>query len=140
MVATAVASVVGVVVSFVLIGLAPTPEQKILGAAVGMAAAIVTENAATLVAVRRRLGFWPYNLAWMKPLIAGLAAAALAFVVGLVMSLPALLKIAVVGGVFGVAYLALLFLMGLNDTDKEFLGAFRDVALRLLRRGQRRGT
>jgi O-antigen/teichoic acid export membrane protein len=140
MVATAVASVVGVVVSFVLIGLAPTPEQKILGAAVGMAAAIVTENAATLVAVRRRLGFWPYNLAWMKPLIAGLAAAALAFVVGLVMSLPALLKIAVVGGVFGVAYLALLFLLGLNDTDKEFLGAFRDVALRLLRRGQRRGT
>jgi O-antigen/teichoic acid export membrane protein len=136
MVATAVASVVGVVVSFVLIGLAPTPEQKILGAAVGMASAIVTENAATLLAVRRRLGFWPYNLAWMKPLIAGLAAAALAFVVGLLLPLPALLKIAVVGGVFGVAYLALLLLLGLNDTDKEFLGAFRDVALRVLRRGR----
>jgi O-antigen/teichoic acid export membrane protein len=136
MVATAVASVVGVVVSFVLIGLAPTPEQKILGAAVGMASAIVTENAATLLAVRRRLGFWPYNLAWMKPLIAGLAAAVLAFVVGLLLPLPALLKIAVVGGIFGLGYLALLLIFGLNDTDREFIGAFRDVALRVLRRGR----
>jgi O-antigen/teichoic acid export membrane protein len=139
MVATAVASVVGVVVSFVLIGLAPTPEQKILGAAVGMSSAILTENTATLLAVKRRLGFWPYNLAWMKPLAAGLAAAALAFVVGLLLPLPALLKIALVGGVFGVAYLVLLLLLGLNDTDREFLGAFRDVALRILRRGRRSG-
>jgi hypothetical protein len=44
-----------------------------------------------------------------------------------------------VGGVFGVAYLVLLLLLGLNDTDREFLGAFRDVALRILRRGRRRG-
>jgi O-antigen/teichoic acid export membrane protein len=130
---------VGVVVSFVLIGLAPTPEQKILGAAAGMSSAILTENTATLLAVKRRLGFWPYNLAWMKPLAAGLAAAALAFVVGLLLPLPALLTIAVVGGVFGVAYLVLLLLLGLNDTDREFLGAFRDVALRILRRGRRRG-
>lgn len=136
MVATAVASVVGVVVSFVLIGLAPTSEQKILGAGVGMASAILTENTATLLAVKRRLGFWPYNLAWMKPLAAGLAAAALAFVVGLLLPLPAFLKIAVVGGVFGAAYLVLLLLLGLNETDREFLGAFRDVALRILRRGR----
>src|SRR5918999_6248193 len=118
MVATAVASVVGVVVSFVLIGLAPTPEQKILGAAVGMASAIVTENAATLLAVRRRLGFWPYNLAWLKPLVAGLAAAAAAYFVGVLVPLPVLPTLAVSGAVFGLVYLALLFVLGLSATDK----------------------
>jgi hypothetical protein len=37
----------------------------------------------------------------------------------------------------GVVYLALLLLFGLSGTDREFLGAFRDVALRYLRRGNR---
>jgi hypothetical protein len=50
-----------------------------------------------------------------------------------------LVTIAAVGAVFGVGYLALLLLFGLNDTDKEFLGAFRDVALRYLRRLRRSG-
>jgi O-antigen/teichoic acid export membrane protein len=134
MVATAAAALVGVGVSFALV-----PSLGMLGAALGMASAIVTENTGTLLAVRRRLGYWPYNWAWLKPISAGLAAAALAFVVGLLLPLPALLKLAVVGGVFGIGYLALLLLFGLNDTDREFLGAFRDVALRVLRRGRRSG-
>jgi hypothetical protein len=41
-----------------------------------------------------------------------------------------------VGAVFGAGYLVLLLLLGLNDTDREFIGAFRDVALRFLRRGR----
>ena len=131
MVATAAAALVGVAVSFALV-----PTLGMLGAALGMAAAIITENTATMLAVKWRLGFWPYNWSWLKPLAAGLTAAALAFVVGLLLPLPALLKIAVVGGIFGLAYLALLLLLGLNDTDKEFLSAFRDVALRVLRRGR----
>jgi O-antigen/teichoic acid export membrane protein len=134
MVATAAAALVGVGVSFALV-----PSLGMLGAALGMASAIVTENTGTLLAVRRRLGYWPYNWAWLKPIFAGLAAAALAFVVGLLLPLSALLKLAVVGGVFGVGYLALLLLFGLNDTDREFLGAFRAVALRVLRRGRRSG-
>jgi hypothetical protein len=40
-----------------------------------------------------------------------------------------------VGATFGAGYLVLLLLFGLNETDREFLGAFRDVALRYLRRG-----
>jgi hypothetical protein len=57
-----------------------------------------------------------------------------------VLPLPnVLVTIAAVGAVFGVGYLALLLLFGLNDTDKEFLGAFRDVALRYLRRLRRSG-
>jgi O-antigen/teichoic acid export membrane protein len=132
MVATAAASLVGVAVSFALIGLAPTSEGKILGAAVGMASAIVTENAATLLAVKRRLGFWPYNVAWIKPLAAGLISAAVAYLAGLLLSLPAIFNIAVVGAVFGVGYLALLLVFGLNDTDREFLEAFWRVAKRYL--------
>jgi O-antigen/teichoic acid export membrane protein len=136
MVATAAAALTGLAVSVALIWAGPTPEQKILGAAIGMASGIITENAATLLAVRRRLGFWPYDPAWIKPLAAGLIAATAAYLLGLVLSLPAILAIAVVGGVFGVGYLALLLLFGLNETDREFLGAFRDVALRYLRRGR----
>src|SRR5918998_1236554 len=134
MVATAAAAVTGVVVSLALV-----PGLGILGAALGMSAAIITENTATLVAVRRRLGFWPYNWAWLKPLAAGLIAAAAAYLAGLVLPLPGVLAtIAVVGVVFGIGYLVLLMLFGLNDTDREFLGAFRDVALRYLRGGNRR--
>jgi O-antigen/teichoic acid export membrane protein len=133
MVATAAAALVGVAVSFALV-----PTLGMLGAALGMAAAIITENTATMLAVRRRLDFWPYSWAWLKPLLAGALAAAAAFVVGWVLPLPGfLVTIAVVGAVFGIGYLALLLLFGLNDTDREFIGAFRDVALRLLRRGRR---
>ena len=136
MVATAAAALTGLAVSIVLISAAPTAEQKILGAAIGMASGIVTENTATLIAVRLRLGFWPYNLTWIKPLAAGLIAATIAYVLALVLSLPAILALAVVGGIFGVAYLALLLLFGLSDTDKEFLQAFWDVAQRQMRRGR----
>ena len=99
-----------------------------------MATGIVVENTATLLAVRRRLGFWPYNLAWAKPLVAGLAAAALAYLVGLLLPLPVLLTLVAAGAVFGVVYLALLLLFGLSRTDKEFLGAFWNVARRYLKR------
>ncbi|CAN5541660.1 flippase [soil metagenome] len=134
MVATGAAALTGLAVSIALISVAPTTEQKILGAAIGMASGIVTENTATLIAVRLRLGFWPYNLAWIKPLAAGLIAATVAYALALVLSLPAILTFAVVGGVFGISYLSLLLLFGLSDTDKEFLRAFLDVAKRQLRR------
>ena len=139
MVATAAAALTGVAVSVLLVSIAEDPASKILGAAFGMASGIVTENTATMLAVRRRLGFWPYSPAWLKPLAAGLIAAAVAYFVNLILPLPTLLAIAVVGAVFGTGYLLLLLLFGLNETDKEFLGAFRDVALRYLRRLRRSG-
>ena len=140
MVATFLAALTGVVVSAALIRAAPTPEGKILGAAIGMASGIFTENAATLVAVRRRLGFWPYNIAWIKPLAAGLVAAAGAYAVKSFVDLGALPTIAIIGPVFGAIYLVLLLLLGLSDTDKEFLGAFWNVAKRTLNRVRRRSA
>jgi O-antigen/teichoic acid export membrane protein len=129
---TAAAAIIGLVISLALI-----PNLEVLGAAIGMASAIIVENTGTMLAVKQRLGFWPYNSAWIKPLAAGLAAAAVAYLVNLLAPLPAVLAIPVVGAILGVVYLALLLLFGLSGTDREFLGAFRDVALRYLRRGNR---
>src|SRR3712207_7569262 len=70
MIATAIAAATGVVVSLVLV-----PRFGLIGAAIGMGTAIVTENTGTMVAVKWRLGFWPFNLAWLKPLAAGAIAA-----------------------------------------------------------------
>lgn len=133
MAATATAAIIGVITSVVLIGLADTMEGRILGAAVGMATAIITENAATLIAVKRRLGYWPYNPTWLKPLAAGLLAAGAAFAASFLLPFSAAIPtISIVGAVFGVAFLALLLAFGLTATDKEFIGAFWNVAKKYL--------
>src|SRR3712207_9430718 len=72
MIITTIGALTGVAVCFALI-----PDFGMIGAAIGAAAAILTENTATLIFVRRRLGFWPYNLVFWKPLAAGLLPAAL---------------------------------------------------------------
>jgi O-antigen/teichoic acid export membrane protein len=129
MIATSVAAVTGVVVSLILI-----PRYEILGAAIGMATAIITENTGTMAAVKWRLGFWPFNLAWLKPLAAGAIAAGATYAITLFVTLPGgpIPNVMVMGGFLGVVFLALLFLFGLSDTDKEFLGAFWNVAKRYL--------
>jgi O-antigen/teichoic acid export membrane protein len=136
MVATAAAAVVGLATSVALVWGAESLEDRVLGAALGMACGIVVENTATLIAVRRRLGFWPYDRQWTKPLAAGLLAAAAAYGLGLLVDLPAIPAILLIGSVFGLIYLALLLLFGLSATDREFLAAFVDVAKRTLRRGR----
>ncbi len=135
MVATATAALLGVVVALLLVSRATTPEGRIAAAAIGMASGIFAENAATLLAVRRRLGFWPYDATWLKPLAAGLLAAAVTYAAGLFLDLSAIPTIALLGTVLGTLYLALLLLFGLSTTDKEFLGEFWNVAKRVLRRG-----
>jgi O-antigen/teichoic acid export membrane protein len=129
MIATSVAAVTGVVVSLILI-----PRYEILGAAIGMATAIITENTGTMVAVKWRLGFWPFNLAWLKPLVAGAIAAGATYLVSALATLPGgpIPNVMVFGGFLGVLFLALLLLFGLSDTDKEFIGAFWNVAKRYL--------
>ncbi|QIN81733.1 oligosaccharide flippase family protein [Rubrobacter tropicus] len=129
MIATSVAAVTGVVVSLILI-----PRYEILGAAIGMATAIITENTGTMAAVKWRLGFWPFNLAWLKPLAAGAIAATATYAITLFVILPGgpIPNVMVFGGFLGLLFLALLFLFGLSDTDKEFLGAFWNVAKRYL--------
>jgi O-antigen/teichoic acid export membrane protein len=129
MIATSVAAVTGVVVSLILI-----PRYEILGAAIGMATAIITENTGTMAAVKWRLGFWPFNLAWLKPLAAGAIAAGVTYGITLLVTLPGgpIPNVMVFGSLLGVLFLGLLFVFGLSDTDKEFLGAFWNVAKRYM--------
>jgi O-antigen/teichoic acid export membrane protein len=130
MIATAVAAGTGVVVSLILI-----PRLEILGAAIGMATAIIAENTGTMTAVKWRLGFWPFNFAWLKPLVAGLLAAGATYLLKKYLPIPggSVPTVFALGGFLGVAYVVLLLVFGLSETDKEFLGAFRDAAQRRLR-------
>jgi O-antigen/teichoic acid export membrane protein len=131
MIATTVAATTGVIVSLILI-----PRYEVLGAAIGMATAIITENTGTMSAVKWRLGYWPFNLAWLKPLAAGTISAAATYLLGQVLTIPGgpIPTILLLGSFLGVAFLALLYLFGLSETDKEFIGAFWKVAQRYMPR------
>ncbi len=133
MVASATGAVLGVGACFLLV-----PEFGLVGAAIGVSAAISLENAATLVMVRRRLGVWPFSPQYLKPLSAGILAAGAAYLARTSLPLPdGLPSILAVGVVFGVCFLLLLALFGLSSTDREFLRAFWEVARRYLRRLRR---
>lgn len=137
MYATATAAAIGLVVGFILI-----PDFGILGAAICMASAIVTENLGTMAAVKWRIGFLPYAPEWIKPLLAGLIAAVATHLLGMVLPISEWLpefipeiialaaRIAVLGMFLGLAFLGVLLLFGLSETDREFLGTFRNVARR----------
>ena len=136
MIATTVAAATGVIVSLILI-----PRYEILGAAIGMATAIITENTGTMVAVKWRLGYWPFNLAWLKPLAAGTISATATYLIGMFLTIPGgpVPTILLLGGFLGTAFLVLLYLFGLSETDREFLGAFWNVARRYMPRRFRGG-
>lgn len=139
------ASIIGAVTG-VIGTVALSPVFGIIGAAIGVSAAITTENAISLTMVRRRFGFWPFTPQYLKPLMAGVIGAAIAYAAKLGFSslsmvpggfIGTVLTIMVTGTVFGVAYIVLLLLLGLSATDREFLGTFWQVARRYLRRGNR---
>jgi O-antigen/teichoic acid export membrane protein len=144
MIATSVAAVTGVIVSLILI-----PRYEVLGAAIGMATAIIVENTGTMSAVKWRLGYWPVNLMWLKPLTAGAVSGTVTYLLKVTLPLDAMFgflpvpvsipTIMLLGGFLGVLFLALLWLFGLSETDKEFLGTFWKVAQRALPRRFRRG-
>jgi len=139
MIATSVAAVTGVIVSLILI-----PRLEVLGAAIGMATAIIVENTGTMSAVKWRLGYWPVNVMWLKPLTAGAVSGIVTYLLKVTLPLDAMFgflpvpvsipTIMLLGGFLGVLFLGLLWLFGLSETDKEFLGAFWNVAKRHLPR------
>jgi O-antigen/teichoic acid export membrane protein len=145
MIATSASAITGVIVSLILI-----PRFDVLGAAIGMATAIIVENTGTMSAVKWRLGYWPVNFMWLKPLAAGTISGTVTYLLKVTLPLEALFgfmpvpvsvpTIMVLGGFLGVLFLGLLWLFGFSETDKEFLGTFYRVAQRALPRRFRRGT
>jgi O-antigen/teichoic acid export membrane protein len=145
MIATTVAAITGVIVSFILI-----PRFEVLGAALGMATAIIVENTGTMSAVKWRLGYWPVNFMWLKPLTAGVVSGVVTYFLKISLPLEAIFwflpvpvavpTIMVLGGFLGVLFFALLWMLGFSETDKEFLGTFYKVAQRAVPRRFRRGN
>ena len=126
----------GSAASAVVLSLLLVPAYGILGAATATAAALVLANVATLFFVRRRLGFWPYGRRYLKPLLAGLAAAAATYALRPALpgweGLPALFVFAP----FTLAvFFAVLCSLGLSPGDRRFLASFLEAVRRALRRG-----
>jgi O-antigen/teichoic acid export membrane protein len=145
MIATSVSAIAGVVVSLILI-----PRFEVMGAAIGMATAIIVENTGTMSAVKWRLGYWPVNWMWLKPLTAGAIAGVVTYLLKVTLPLEAIFgflplpvsipAIMVLGGFMGVLFFGLLWLLGFSETDKEFLGTFWNVAQRAIPKRFRKGN
>ncbi len=118
--AATISSLAGVVVTIALV-----PAYGIMGAATAMAAAVILDNAVTLLSVRRLLGLWPYSRLYLKPIVGGALAISVAYAVKLWLptsqGIPTVL---VLTPLFLVSYLTLLFAFGLSVSDQQLLGTF----------------
>ncbi|MGF1470164.1 MAG: flippase [Rubrobacteraceae bacterium] len=120
MTATISSAITAVVLNFLLV-----PSFGILGAAAATATALVVSNSLSLFFVHRFLGFWPYGVRYVKPLIAGLAATAAVYLARSILpdyeGVSALILFA---PLFLVAFSAVLILLGLSPSDRQFLSSF----------------
>lgn len=131
-------STVGSTLFGVAANLALTPLYGFMGAATATAAAVALSNAITLVAVQRVHGFWPYDRPYIKPLTAGVLASAVTYLAKLALPLPTgILSIIILAPVFLAGFSALLFVLGLSDSDRQFLATLRAAFGRTLRRKAR---
>lgn len=120
MAATVTATAAGIVLCVALV-----PRFGIVGAAVASAASVVLINTVTLTTVRRRLGYVPYDRAYLKPLLAGLLASAGLLAVKAALPLPAgFATLVVLGPLFGLLFAGALLLLGLSASDRKLLGEF----------------
>ena len=116
------------------------PRFGIFGAAAATAVAVVLANVVTLLFVYRRLGFWPYSTRYVKPVIAGLIAAAVMYLARL--ALPAYTGVSallIFGSLLLVVFLGLLVALGLSPSDRHFLASFWAAIRRNLRRATPKG-
>jgi O-antigen/teichoic acid export membrane protein len=125
----------------VVLNLLLVPTFSIFGAAWATATAVVLANALTLSFVHRLLGLWPFSARYAKPIIAGLLAAALAYLMRLVLpaysgALALLIFVPLFLGVFVVLLVAL----GLSPSDRQFLASFWAAVRHNLRRTTSRGA
>jgi O-antigen/teichoic acid export membrane protein len=112
-------------------GVALIPLYGLIGAAVAAATGLIAWNALTLFAVRRLLGFWPYNRQYFKPLAAGfLASGALLAAQWTLQPSEGIVAIAVLSPIFLALFTAFNMALRLSESDQQLLGAVRS-AMRL---------
>jgi O-antigen/teichoic acid export membrane protein len=112
------------------------PPLGIVGAATAAAAAIAIVNVLRILEVRILVGVHPYNGEYAKPIVAGAVAAGFAFVLGRLAAGIGDLAAAGIGLLgLGIAYIAVIRLLGLTEDDRFVVARIRS---RLLRRGRAR--
>jgi O-antigen/teichoic acid export membrane protein len=120
MVCTAGSAAAALALSLLLV-----PGYGIVGAAAATATALVLANVATVFFVRRRLGYSPYGRRYVKPVVAGLAAAvatcAIRAALPALEGLPALLSFAPLALT---VFFAVLCSLSLSPADRRFLASF----------------
>ena len=94
-------------------------------------------NALRVWQIRRDIGISPYDRSFLRPIIAGLPAGLLAWLLPLP-HLPNLVDLLVRSAVLGLVYLGMLVALGIEETDRE-LGRATMSRLRN-RRGSRTPT
>ena len=113
------AAITGLAASFALV-----PIFGIMGAALSDVGTTVLANVIMLMAVRKTLNLWPYGRHYVKPIIAGLLAAAVTFAAKLLLPLsegiPALLVLA---PLFLISFAAMLVSLGLSPSDRQLLNS-----------------
>jgi O-antigen/teichoic acid export membrane protein len=117
------------------------PAFGIFGAAAATAAAVVLVNVVTMFSVHRFLGFWPFSARYAKPVLAGLIAATLVYIVRLV--LPAYTgatALLIFAPLFLAIFVVLLVALGLSPSDRQFLASFWSAVRRNVRRATPKGV
>lgn len=133
MTATISSALTAVALNFLLV-----PVFGILGAAAATATALVVSNSLSLFFVHRFLGFWPYGLRYLKPLIAGLSAAAAVYLARVFLpDYEGLTALVVFAPLFLAVFSAVLVVAGLSPSDRQFLSSFWSAVRRNLRQAEK---
>lgn len=110
------------------------PLYGAMGAGLATAVGIALYNAIAVVIVYWLLGVWPYTHLYLKPLVAGSLSVAVVLILKLVVPLPnAVLAILVLGSVFLLMFVPLMFALGLNASDRYFLKSVWEAVSRTVR-------
>ncbi|CAN5911130.1 flippase [soil metagenome] len=129
MTATISSALTAIALNFLLV-----PVFGIVGAAAATAAALVVSNSLSLYFVHRFLGFWPYGLRYVRPLIAGLTATLTVYVVRILLpDYESLTALVVFTPLFLLTFCTALVLSGLSPSDRQFLSSFWSAVRRNLR-------
>jgi O-antigen/teichoic acid export membrane protein len=100
------------------------PPWGILGAAIANATSLAAVNVLRIVQIRHVLGIFPYDRRYLRPVGAGLIAAAAALLLPLA-GLEPLPRLILRMAVLGVVYLGTLAAFGFDPVDREVARAFR---------------
>ncbi len=101
------------------------PRWGVVGAATAAALSTVLVNIVCLLEILLLLRMQPYNRSFLKPLVAGLAAALVTCLLNQRLALPPLPQVAVGGAVLWSVYMATLALLGLSAEDLAVLESLR---------------